>query len=264
VPLAKDVVVTGLPRSGLTLACALIDQLPDAVCLNAPQWHTGAARKFGSNLAMCKWLVGEYLWTRKHLIAGNPVPDVRREDGLPFTDGHQGGGKEMQILKPGLTDNFILGFKHHLIYTSMLPQLVEFDHFRIIVIIRHPVEIIASWQKLDPFFLTQETPPGIMNMWPEAYAIATSEIESLDRFSQLYELFATRYYELREHIEIVKYEDIIDDPMMISRMFGIKQPSDATALIEPPSMIRNMREAEIIRASLKKYAVATKYFYPDL
>ena len=34
-----DLILTGLPRSGTTLAAAIIDQAPDALCLSEPDRH---------------------------------------------------------------------------------------------------------------------------------------------------------------------------------------------------------------------------------
>jgi hypothetical protein len=46
-----DLIVTGLPRSGLTLVAALIDYLPNSVCLNAPDWQLAQARKMSGQTA---------------------------------------------------------------------------------------------------------------------------------------------------------------------------------------------------------------------
>ena len=38
--MARDLIISGIPRGGTTLTTALIDSLPNAVCLNEPQWHS--------------------------------------------------------------------------------------------------------------------------------------------------------------------------------------------------------------------------------
>ena len=37
--MAHDIILTGIPRSGTTLAAQLIDLQVDSVCLNEPEWH---------------------------------------------------------------------------------------------------------------------------------------------------------------------------------------------------------------------------------
>lgn len=261
---SRNIVVTGLPRAGLTLACALIDQLPDAVCLNAPPWHTNIARKLASNMPMCKWLVGDFTWYRDELLTQTPVPDYRQKDGTPFTDGLAPTEKEVLFSKPDLTTDFILGMKHHLLFTAILSQLVMFDKFTVIAMIRHPLDVIASWQNMKPFFIADGGPTWIANMWPEAHAISISDATPLDRMAQLYELFCARYYELREKIHIIKYEDMVRDPMIISNIVGRDHLSSGVRLIESTSYVRDMKQTDAIRMSLKKYAAAAKYFYPDL
>src|SRR4051812_44485586 len=106
-----DVVVTGLPRAGTTLLCALIDSLPDAVCLNAPRRHNQMATLVPGVLAFCKWMVGDYQWTRLQLLKQDPVRDVRADDGSPLLDtlhdqrllrNEEGKPKTVAIIRPDL------------------------------------------------------------------------------------------------------------------------------------------------------------------
>lgn len=267
-----DVVVTGLPRSGLTVVSALIDGLPDAVCLNAPAWHNPQVRRIRSPVQYVKWLVGDYAWRRSQFLRGDPIPDVRAADGSPLLDSIKdirivktaGGDDESVPLKrEGLSHDFILGMKHHALYTALLPSLAKFDHFRIIAIVRHPLDVIASWQALNDPLAQGKLKIG-PRMWPEASAISLSDIEPLDRMAQLYDAFMQRYYTHQQHIDVVRYEDVIDNPKTVGELFGLNVvPPAASQIIRRPRVLL-AGGADAVRESFKKYGVFTKHYYPDI
>src|SRR5688500_4200022 len=134
-----DVLVTGLPRSGLTLVAALIDSLPNAVCLNSPQAQGAQARKLHETIPFCKWLAGDFIWHRSRLLTHAPVKDYRAPDGSPLLDGLKdprlqrdaaGDPVMSSLVREGLRDDFILAMKHDALYTCVLPTLVELQHFK--------------------------------------------------------------------------------------------------------------------------------------
>lgn len=266
-----DVIVTGIPRSGLTLVAALIDGLPNAMCLNSPAMHSELVRQATDSICYGKLLAGDFLWTRAQIIDKQPVYDFRSLSGAPLVDGlhdpkmplKASSGEPSAIpLTRNLTGDFILGAKHHTLYTSVLPTLVKFRHFKIIAVIRHPLDVFASWKQLPKPLLAKGNPKGIGRFWPEALGIASSGANMATLFAQLYDLYLQRYHELREHIHIVKYEDIIEDPAMVSRLFGLKKPPSTASLIEArPRRQFLATETESFRAALKKYGVYTKIYY---
>jgi len=268
-----DVIVTGLPRSGATVVAALIDYLPRAVCFNSPAAHIAYARKQNNALPYGKWLAGDFIWRRAQLQRRQPLPDFRAADGSPFMDGQNDpkqprneSGKAAHVLftRAKLEGDFILGMKHHVLYTALLPALVKFDHFKIIAVIRHPLDVLASWQKLGMPPLARGNPPGIGRLWPEALAIAEAEIDPIDRMVQLYDLHLQRYHELGEQVHIVKYEDVAHDPMTVSRLFGIKTRPANASMIEKRKRVHRVENAALIRESLRKYGVFAREYYGDI
>lgn len=267
-----DVLVTGLPRSGLTVASALIDYLPNSVCLNAPLWQMAQARRMRHSLTYCKWLAGDFLWRRQELLRQKPMRDLRAADGAPLLDGlkdrrqpHGESGKPAPVLfkRPGLKGDFILGMKHHALYTALLPLLAEMRHFKIIAVIRNPVDTITSWQSFAAQPFAQGNVPVAARFWPDAARIQSSEGSALDRMVQLYDAHLQRYHELGDAIHVIKYEDLVGNPDIISQLFGIEPVSAAAKMIERQARIRSAHSATPIREALRKYGVFTKYYYPD-
>jgi hypothetical protein len=267
-----DVIVTGLPRSGLTVVAALIDHLPDAVCLNAPQWQAEQARKLSSLVPYCKWLVGDFAWTRVQLLRQLPIRDNRAADGIPLLDSirdprqpKKSGDKEgILFARPNLKKDFTLGMKHHALYTAILPQLVEFEHFKVIAVIRHPLDVVRSWQQLETHAIAQGKLPMAARFWPEAARISSSKSNKLERMVQLYDAHLERYHSLRDKIHIVKYEDAVSDPMVISRLFDVDVLPASSKLIEERPRVRVSSDADEVREYFKKYGVFTKHYYPKL
>lgn len=268
----SDIIVTGLPRSGSAVVSALLDTLPDSVCLNMPPWQNAYAKQPLDILPFCKWLVGDFVWARRRLLDGEAVSDLRGADGAPLLDGRNdprqprnaaGEPTEVQFLRPGLSEHFHLGMRQTIIFTSVLPRLVKFKHFKIIAVIRHPLDVLAAWQQLPQPLLAPGNPPGIARYWPEALGIINAEAPQADRFVQLYELFIRRYHELGDQIHILKYEDIIANPMLVSDLLGVKSLPAAAAMIEARPRLRDAETAALLRQGLRKFGVFTKLYYSD-
>lgn len=265
----SDVIITGLPRSGLTVAAALADSLPNSVCLNAPPWHVLQARKTGNSLLLSKWIAGDFLWQRAQLQKQVPVRDFRAEDG-PLLDGlldprriTDKSGKEKPVLfaRRGLRPGFTLGMKHHALYSALLPELIEFSHFTIIAVIRHPLDVITSWKQCAGMPYAQGKLPMAARFWPEIERIGNSKVPPLERMVQLYDAHIERYYRLRDRMTIVKFEDILENPMLLSTALGKKTLPAATRRIERKQRAFMADEAEELRDHLRKYSVFTKHFY---
>jgi hypothetical protein len=268
-----DVIVTGLPRSGVTLAAALIDSLPNAVCLNTPVWQTTQARRLRGAIPFCKWLAGDFIWQRNRLIKSLPVNDYRAPDGSPLLDSmderlpkdENGEPVATQIQPSGLQGDFILAVKHDVLYTCVLPALAEISCFKIIAIIRHPFDVIDEWQAYPETQLGKGHLPFAAHYWQEA-ALQNPEQKTdlLDRMVQLYELFIKRYHELRAHVQIIRYEDYVADPKIISRLFDIETLPPLANKIVRKNPVRDGKGVEALRSRFAKYGTYTRHYYPTL
>jgi hypothetical protein len=184
------------------------------------------------------------------------------EDGMPMTEGSE--GNPVYFTRPKLTKHFTLGMKHHALYTALLPKLAELEKFNIIAVIRHPLDTIASWQKTGKHAIAQGKLPAAARFWPEAARISASKENKLTRMVQLYDAHLERYHQLRDRIHIVKYEEVIENPAIVSQLVGSGAMSAAVPMINPPPRIRVSSEAEELRALIKKYGVFTKYYYSKI
>lgn len=228
-------------------------------------------------MPFCKWLIGDSVLTRRMLLTKEPMGDHRAPDAAPLFDGLYDPRQKFKpdtlpkepelvyFLREGLTPDFMLAMRFTTLYTSVLPTLIKFEHFKILAVIRHPLDVIASWQRMPQPLFAAGNPPGIARFWPELLTLAEASTDPLENFVQLYEMFLGRYHELRDHIDIVKFEDIIENPHRVaSHARAQTLPEAAVARIEPRPNLRNKAQIAKLRDAVKKYGVFTKIYYPDI
>lgn len=265
-----NLLLTGLPRGGLTVASALLDTLPDCVSLNEPAWQKTKTTELTQPLPYCKWLIGDHVWQRQRLLNEVPVKDFRAKDGKPLLDGMHdpralrndtGEIGNAPFTRPGLSPDFMLCIKQHALFTALLDRLVQFDFFKIIVIIRHPLDVIQSWQKQEHTTLADgklDIPAG---WWAEADRIHTLDAPPLERMVQLYEAFMERYHTHQDRITIIKYEDIINRPATISELAGHSDIAPAAGLMEQRPRVFMRGETDRIYELISKNSTITKIYY---
>ncbi len=265
-----DLLLTGLPRSGSASIGALIDTLADAVCLNTPPWQAAFARNPVDILPFSKWLVGDFAWARRQLLEGVAVGDIRAEDGTPLMDGMKdargvreanGDLKAVPFIRHDLTENFTLAMRQTTLFTSALPVIASLKHFMIVAVVRHPLDVCMAWHELAQPILAAGNPPGIARFWPEALAVLQGG-SMAEQFAGLYELHMQRYHELGA--TVLRYEDVMAEPMLVSRLLGREMlPSAAARLVTPAQQSIN-EKTETLRAVFHKTGVYSKLYYPDL
>ncbi len=183
----NDIVLAGLPRSGSTLTCHLINKLPDAVALNEPM-STRRFKDLPDNGAICdaisRFLVSmrgslEKSGTAmsKHIdgvVPDNPVAGEISSDGLRKGEAILG---EIDFAKD-LPVNFTLVVKHPSAFAALLPDLAK--RFSTFATIRNPVAVLSSWNSVSMPVRDGRAPKG-EKMDPELQARLESIPERLDR-----------------------------------------------------------------------------------
>ena len=146
----RDIVLTGLPRSGTTLACHLLNKLPDTVALTEPispgrfadlPNHDAVAdgvEEFYARMRRMALEDGEVV--SKHV--GGEVPD--NSFGRPDASGERKSVLEKGRIPVGkpLPEDFFLVVKQPGLFTALLPTLTE--RLPCYAIIRNPLSVLAS------------------------------------------------------------------------------------------------------------------------
>lgn len=268
-PEGRNIIITGIPRSGTTLITALIDSMPDTVALNEPTWqYDWAVAHPDSAAVFADWLMRDFARTRQHLLKGEPIPERRREDGSAVTNyyrpdpdrpdlGHT--FKVLPFTRPGLTSDFTLAIKHNGLYLGCLRQILDTGAFRAVAILRHPVGVIASWNNV-PIPLGEGKMPGAMMYWPQMNKLTGAPIDLLEKQVRMYDLVCHRLHNLRDRLQIITYEELVNHPGWLTGITG-KQPVIAEGMIKKRDMVFYNENTRPIVEAFKRFGQYYKLFY---
>lgn len=225
--MSSHIVITGLPRSGTSFLCHLLNQQPNVAILNEPpevfrillkQWwqlrHPGADRAVQRFAAYCDTL-------SERIASGEPLPNKLTQD-TRETD-------ERVDWVAGPAGNITLtGTKNTLAYTLSLGILRKLP-CRIVATVRHPCDSIGSWQvstqknlahlREGRLAAVRHVAPGALSDSQQARLEALERLPagSLERLAAMWNLLANQYLEYRDAVDVVRYEDLVDAPEKILR-----------------------------------------------
>jgi hypothetical protein len=219
---SENVVLTGLPRSGTTLTCHLLNKLDDVVALHEPMSFAPFAE---APLAVAA--IEEFFKrTRSEILqsgcaptkhVGGRVPDNPVGDNAvpPTSRGKKGPGRDLResraergriaIGKP-LSREFLLCVKHPSAFTALLPELT--GRFRCFALVRNPLAVLGSWNSVN-FPVYEGHVPAAERYVPDLAARLTSEPDRTARQLLILDWF---YGQFRRHLApqaIVRYEALV-------------------------------------------------------
>jgi len=232
--LNHDVILTGIPRSGTTLTCHLLNKVPDVVALHEPLlWND--LHDPTDHHAVCDRIDEFFRHTRgsclssgtaitKHAsgaVPDNPMGDYSGFAGavrmvgrlLPGGDRLAAWGLRrprvtrgtVRIDKP-LTADFPLCVKHTGPFTALLPELLR--RHPCYAIVRHPLSVLASWSSIR--FPLREGRLAEAELLQPALAQELADIaDRIDRQIHLLSWFCRSYLALLPPDRILRYEDIV-------------------------------------------------------
>jgi len=205
----RNIILTGIPRAGTTLAASIIDAEKDSVCLNEPEWQHPHPELDAGDFAQA--IMEDFGDVRQKLLAKVPVPDRRAKDGSATTNYYGSGTEnnfvEYPLVREGLSEHFTLAIKHNGPYLAVLPQLVALEEFEIRAIIRHPLPVLRSWRRLS-LPISRGEMPNATAYWREMRELTVAKIDLLEKQARMFELMFLRIMEQKDAIEIIRYETL--------------------------------------------------------
>lgn len=261
----RDLIVTGIPRSGTTLTAALIDAMQDSVCLNEPSWHS--AKSATSAEGFAKFIADDFGVLRRKLLDGTPVQDRRSHAGKALTnyyatDRSPNHGKTIYEMVPlrraGLSPQFTLAIKHNGPYLAVLPELIALQRFTILAIVRHPLQVIHSWRSLD-LPISHGRMPNASAYWEQMAQLSKAHMDLLEKQVRMYDVMCQRVLENRQHIHLLRYEDLVQKPELLTEVTG-KAPVVAPGIITPKTGLNEPGMDEIAE-TVRRVGVHYREFY---
>lgn len=263
---AHDVIITGLPRSGTTLTCHLLNKVPNTVALSEP-YNPAPDLSDSENHAEASRLVRAFFdRTRAQILDSAEAPSKHVTGVVPDNPkgdypgwlrwlpndlkGHPVLGRRALRrsrvqrgtirIEKHLARSFLLCVKHNGPYTALLPELKM--HFRCFAVVRNPLAVLASWNSISF---------GPCDGHDYAAEMLLPRLkQQLDRQSDRYErqlhLLSWFYDQYREHVQpdhVVRYEELIASG---GRALGAITP-DADALLLP---LRNKNQNKLYNRKL--------------
>jgi hypothetical protein len=214
-----NVVLTGLPRSGTTLACRLLNTLPDTVALSEPiapgkfvdaedeQALLDGVERFFRR--MRRMIRREKVAVSKNVggkITDNAYTQARSEGNLRSQTGGKGTEKGKIVVDKELKRDFLLVIKQPALFSALLPMLAE--RFPCYAIVRNPLSVLASWNSVD-HNVREGHSRGAELYDEELKRELASTQDRVGRQLRLMSWWFERFYTTLDEDHIIRYEDIV-------------------------------------------------------
>jgi glycosyltransferase involved in cell wall biosynthesis len=208
----RNIILTGLPRSGTTLACSLLGQLPEVVALHEPmkpmQISDLSGSEFIDRVVAFFDAMRQQIKTQGTAVSKSQAGRVPRNPlGDEVIDGERVKTIDGTIISVGnvTTPRFDLCMKHPAMFTARLPVLAEvFDCY---AIVRNPLSVLLSWSDSGMAHGNGHSPAAESHDGDLAALLRTFP-DVLDRQIALLDYMFARYRDVLPD-RTIRYEDVI-------------------------------------------------------
>jgi hypothetical protein len=213
---SRNIVLTGLPRSGTTLACYLLNDLPNTVALLEPFEAGRFAGLLPEREAVADAMERWYGKTRRRALrkgevttrhVGGKIPDN------PFGPQSEGEEPRQWLASKGririgkeIGRDFYLVVKDPPMFTALLPILVQ--RFPTFAVVRNPLAVLASWNSVD-IPAREGRVPRAEAYDPDLARRLISIEDRLERQLGLLDWWCERFEQYLPQDHILRYEDIV-------------------------------------------------------
>jgi hypothetical protein len=204
--------ITGIPRSGTTLCCKLLNDRADVAALHEPIEPKSLFQNIKPSDAVDA--IALQITTLDHAIT----------HGLPFEHGDKGGlnisnpvgdtvkhGIRQVMAKRGhmqlnarSSESYQLVVKQNALFTALIDTLSP--RYPMVCIVRNPVDVLASWLSVDLPVNRGRIPAG-EHFDPELKQTLTQTKDCLSRQLFIYQWFVNKF--IHSGLPIIRYEDVI-------------------------------------------------------
>lgn len=201
----QDVLLTGLPRSGTTMTCHLLNKLPNNVALDEPmavsQLATLIPDEFVAKIRQF------FIDQRAKILNEGKATSKAWKGTVPTNHGPREAfidGKEIEVHNVEDT-NFNVYVKHPAFFTAALPTLAS--EFRCFALVRNPLSVLLSW-RTSGMPVADGRMPAAQRFDPSLSASLEAESDVLSRQLVLIDYCFNQY---ARHLPegVIRYEDII-------------------------------------------------------
>ena len=257
----RDLIVTGIPRSGTSYVCRSLDGFDNVAVVNEP-----AILFEGLGYGPEPWIVPVlHADLRARIDGGEAVQNKldARGDLTEDTAVHEA----LASYRPRLRDgDWVLATKNTLAYMARLDGLFRvMPDVRVVACVRHPLDTLASWK--GTFAHLASGDPSALPVGGLADPFLPAHLrDGLSNIARLSDpavrraawwcLLAEEILRWRDRIEIVRYEDLVVDPRKhMQRLLGpLSHAAGKPGSGLKPSTIRTARRRQLEDADWRAVA----------
>jgi hypothetical protein len=260
------ILLGGIPRSGTTLLCALLNKLPNAIALAEPMDFGQVSSKeqlfkfistFQEEARDKALKEGVFLTkTRSGVLVDNTV------SASPASSQLRNGDAVKSYIPVGknLSKDFNLFIKHPTLFTLFAEELSK--SFSVYASIRHPLAVLASWQTVA--FAVYEGRQAIVERFDASRAKRIARLP--DRIDRQVEILSWMFgvCERLGHQRILRYEDVTSDPEgQLARIHDQIVPLNYPIKVETVESRYPFVDLKPLAKALRRIAPQVRNFYPD-
>ena len=210
----RDFIITGIPRSGTSFVCALLNHLPDVVALNETM-EINTLLSAPDADARISVLKAYFAHMRQGISKTHTIPQhelAGSDDNMFLSETAVGrkSAKTGRLLSVEVQDNlspsFVLGLKNLNVFALLLSDLEA--HFDCCAVVRNPLATLASWHTLDHPVRDGRIVAAVQINAPLARRLAGIG-NSRSRRLALLDWYHQRFTEVLGTDRIIRYEDIL-------------------------------------------------------
>lgn len=264
----NDLVLTGIPRGGTTLACRLLGQAPDTLALFEPM----PVAELPTDPAAAAGEIADYFaMVRRRALDEGCVPSKHYQGRVPDNPyGERVPGQQarpwlvefgdIEVGKP-LSGAFRLVIKHNAAFTALLPTLAT--RWPVLGIVRHPLAVLASWHSVDLPVSHGRLPAG-ERLDPALAAALSAEADVLRRQVIILEWFFERLTRWVPPSRLLRYEDIVGSSgRRLLQAAGLPADSSAELASRNTSAQYDPALAATLVAALRTHGGASLTLYSE-
>lgn len=260
-----DIIITGIPRSGTSYLCGLLNKVKNNVVINEPESMSGLLSGESEPHAAANY----YQSVRKAVLAGDMIKN-KMIAGKIIED--TAFSENLEMYHPKVyNDNFSICTKNTLGYLSRLEKFpAVMPDSPIFACIRNPIDTLASWKStfdhlkqavLASDFLIGSVDDIYLSQWQKAQLKIIAEEASIPRRRALIWAYLAEWIWInREILTIIDYNDVVLSPHQVLKKI-VEKTGNRFELIEPvkPSEIRTQRRSFL---EVNDYKALEEICYP--
>lgn len=237
----NTLVITGIPRSGTSLICSLLNNVPDVVAFNEIFYDVYGLPKTLKEV-------------RKKLIAGDPVPNKYGIDGKPASD-TMDPTEVAHVAQDPKSQDVIIATNVNVPYLVNMRAIKSFG-CPVIAMVRDPIYTVASYSSTRASKIpAAQVGPSPLPVHPRWKNIDFKGKDSVERRAEVWNYIAGLI--LENQVPVIHYEHLIEDPSATLRKVLSMTAYPCSSIPEPEPLTSGNKKPENldeIRDAIERFA----------